>query len=279
MSNALIVTVQEVKDAVNFPTIGGPVSDTAWERFIRDATEEVERIYKTRFGWVDDSGTADGDFSTTTFSDSTKSWTVDQYDNYVVWVYGGTGAGQYREIVSNTDTKITISPAFDTVLDDTSMYKITHLGYKDQIIDGTGTEEYFIEYQPLINLNELEIDNISITTTSLYIYNNSGKIVLSKDSEVKYFSDSTPQLIKIKYIYGLYPLPRQLKRLITILTAMRGVASKVSGSYIDFATISLPGGVSGNRGIPYINLQAGIRELEKEAIDIREGYRPFVVLG
>jgi len=274
-----IVTIQEVKDAINFPTTGGPVSDSAWSRFILEATEEVEQLYKTRLGYIDDYGIADGDYSTTEFSDSTKDWTDDDYIGYVVWIYGGTGAGQYREIVANTDTLITVSPAFDTTPDATSQYRITHLGYKDQILDGNDEDFFFVPYQPLVVLNSLEIDSVSVTPSYVYQYKEAGKLVLSQDSEVRYFANNMPQLVELKYVYGLYPVPRQLKRLVTILAAMRGVASKVSGSYVDFATIALPGGVSGSRGQPYVNLQAGISELKKEVQEIHDSYRPYVMFG
>lgn len=51
-----------------------------------------------------------------TITDSTKSWTVNQFSAAGAWVRitAGTGAGQIREIVSNTSTQITVTPAWTT---------------------------------------------------------------------------------------------------------------------------------------------------------------------
>lgn len=273
------ITVQEVKDVINFPTTGGPVADDAYERFILDAIDEVEKRWHTKFGFVEDSGTADGDFSTTTFSDSSKSWTVNDYENLVVWIYGGTGEGQYREIVSNTADKLTVSPAFSTTPDNTSTYRITRLGYKEETIDGSGKNFMFVAYQPLIILNELTIDGISVTPSYVFQYKESGKLLLSEEAEESQFKNNEWQQVNLKYIYGVYPGPRIVKRIIQLLAALRVTASKVSGSYTDFATVALPGGFSGSKGQPYINLKAGVEEIRNEVIELEKGFRKYTLFG
>jgi hypothetical protein len=52
----------------------------------------------------------------TTITDSTQSWTTNQFSVAGAWVRitAGTGAGQIREIVSNTSTQITVTPAWTT---------------------------------------------------------------------------------------------------------------------------------------------------------------------
>ena len=63
-------------------------------------------------GPISDSGTADGG-TTTTLADSTKAWDVDAYaGQYVVTGHAGTGGEQIRQIVSNTTTALTVSPAW-----------------------------------------------------------------------------------------------------------------------------------------------------------------------
>ena len=52
-------TVEDVKNAVNFPSTGAPISDAAITDFILDSEEEIEKIYKTHFGSIEDSGTAE----------------------------------------------------------------------------------------------------------------------------------------------------------------------------------------------------------------------------
>jgi len=287
-------TASDVRAAIDFPSTGAPISDADIEEFITDSEEEIEELYKTMFGNIEASGTADGDYSTTTFSDSTQAFTVNLYDGYVVWINGGTGSGQYREITANTATKITVSPAFSTTPDATSTYKITKLGYKDQTVDGSGTDVQFVEFQPLVNLNELTIDSTEITTSSVYQYNDSGKLALSTSAESRFFTITYPQLVNIKYVYGVYPLPRIIKRLCIIIAAMRALSAQIAGTYDDFTSFALPGGVTGSKGEPYTNIQSALMKLQAEAKGIVYGdkssalgadfrnlpsYRPFTLFG
>lgn len=288
-------TVQQVKDAIDFPT-DAPIADSIIQEFIYDAEEEIEEIYHTHFGCVEDSGTADGDYSTTTFSDSTKSWTVDDYEGYVVWIYNGTGSGQYREIISNTATKLTVSPAFDTTPDGTSEYRITKLGYADDTRDGNGTNTMFTTQQPIINLNALSVNSVDATVSTVYVYNESGKLVIGGTGcEISTFLDNEPQLVNMKYVYGVYPLPRIIQRLAICLAAMRTLIAQIAGTYDDFTNVSLPAGLSASKGEPYMNIQSSLNYLQGEARGIVFGtgkteavtgdfrswntYRPFTFFG
>lgn len=59
-----------------------------------------------------------------TISNSAKSWTTNQWTNYQIRIVSGTGAGQIRTISSNTGTQITVSSAWTTQPDNTSVYSI-----------------------------------------------------------------------------------------------------------------------------------------------------------
>ncbi len=60
----------------------------------------------------------------TTLTNSTKAWAANQWANYQIKIVSGTGAGQIRTIVSNTGTVITVSAAWATNPDATSVYHI-----------------------------------------------------------------------------------------------------------------------------------------------------------
>lgn len=60
----------------------------------------------------------------TTLTDSSKTWTVNQWSNYVVRITAGTGVGQVRYISSNTATVITVSSAWTVNPDTSSVYAI-----------------------------------------------------------------------------------------------------------------------------------------------------------
>lgn len=60
----------------------------------------------------------------TTLTNSAKSWTANQWANFQVHIVSGTGAGQIRTIASNTGTVLTVSAAWTTNPDATSVYHI-----------------------------------------------------------------------------------------------------------------------------------------------------------
>lgn len=68
--------------------------------------------------------------TTTTLTVSTASWTTNQYATMWILIVGGTGAGQApRIIASNTSTALTVSVAFATTPDSTSVFKIITPAY------------------------------------------------------------------------------------------------------------------------------------------------------
>lgn len=80
-----------------------------------------------------DNGTATGG-STTTLTDSAKSWTTNVHANRAVTITGGTGSGQIGRISSNTGTALTIGTAWAISPDATSTYRITddlHYAFTD----------------------------------------------------------------------------------------------------------------------------------------------------
>ena len=286
-------TVADVKSAVNFPNAGAPITDATIAEFIGYAEEEIENIYKTKFGSIETSGTADGDYAVTTLSDSSETWTTDEYVGYILWIYGGTGAGQYTEIQANTTTKLTFT-AVATIPDATSTYRIVKLGFKSETIDGTGNDVMYSNYQPLINLNALTIDSTAVDVTDTYVYN-TGKIQLKRTADMTYFTSTYPQLVDLEYIYGVYPLPQIIKRLCICIAGVRTLTSQIAGTYDDFTSVSLPGGFTGSKGEPYTNIQASLNFLQGEARGIVYGtkstgqvsgdfrtepsYRPFTLFG
>jgi len=72
--------------------------------------------------------------STTTLTDSSKSWTTNAYAGKVARITGGTGAGQVGYIASNTATVLTFSNTLATALDATSVYEVRedlHIAFYD----------------------------------------------------------------------------------------------------------------------------------------------------
>jgi hypothetical protein len=95
--------------------IGGLLTAALGTDIAIERTGEIAGIYDTGTA---SSGTA------RTIVDSTKTWTVDQYCNFEVFISSGTGIGQGRRIIANSPTTLTVNRAFDTTPDNTSVYKI-----------------------------------------------------------------------------------------------------------------------------------------------------------
>jgi len=75
-----------------------------------------------------DSGTATSG-AATTLTDSGASWVTDAYNDYVVVITGGTGAGQIRTITDTSSNQLTV-PAWDTNPDNSSDYIIAEKAYR-----------------------------------------------------------------------------------------------------------------------------------------------------
>ena len=112
-----------------------------------------------------DVGTATGG-STTTLANTGKSWTVNAYANRAVQITSGTGAGQTGAIASNTATVLTISPAWATAPDATSVYKIVddlHFAFTD----GTANVIWVTDEtsnQPITSGNTINLPSLVFTS-------------------------------------------------------------------------------------------------------------------
>ena len=78
---------------------------------------------KTENASIWDLGIATGTHSTTTMQDTTQTWTINQWANYYIYFFSGTGKNQIAKITSNTSNTLTF-PALTTAPDNTSRYQI-----------------------------------------------------------------------------------------------------------------------------------------------------------
>jgi hypothetical protein len=90
--------------------------------------------------------------TSTSLVDSSKTWSTNRWSNMMVSIVSGTGAGQNRSIVSNTSTALTVTPAWNTNPDTTSVYKIQG-----------DTDKLFLMYggQASLFIHNLEDDTVT----------------------------------------------------------------------------------------------------------------------
>jgi hypothetical protein len=231
---------------------------------IIDASNEVDLITHTTYHSIEDSGTATSG-AATTLTDSGQAWTVDEYINYVVWIHAGTGNGQYREITSNTATALTVA-TWGTNPDATSEYRIIPDCILDLAVDGDGSQTLSLEYFPITNLQSLDIDSVSVTPSKVYKYADEGILELNGKlgPEVNYFSDTHPQSIEISWVYGVYPIPRDVIRLTASLAAIECLVTQIGGTYNDVTSYTIPH-LTVSKGEPYMNIRSTLDYLRKEA--------------
>lgn len=252
------------------------IPDSVIEQSLDFAMDEVDRLTFTTYlpplqlGKVDSA-------DTTSLTDTSKTWVADNKIGLAVYIYSGTGAGQIREILSNTTNKLTIN-SWSTNPDNTSRYFITYLSQVKEKYDGTATNSLLLRNYPIIQIDELKIKGINISLDKLTVYKNTGKIVLNSDAEVNLFTSPTQkdnyQAIEIVYHYGVLPvlkrgslnLPGEIKRMIGIIAGLQAIAYQMGGTYNALSTFTLPN-LSGTYGQQYININSTaerlLGELEK----------------
>jgi len=234
--------------------------------FISAAERFVDLKTFTTYHAEEVSGLAESS-DATSVTDDDAAWDVNAYANMYVWIYGGTGATQFRKILSNTADTLTVDTAWSTNPDNTSTYRIVYTASNpnvSELIDGTGNSTLFLDNYPLLNVQSLSITDINITVSSLYTYERLGKIMLSKTSEVRYFYAYEPQLVDLNFWYGVYPLPAEVKRFTIVQASLSTLAAQIGGTYATPSTYTLPE-VSLSIGQAYVNIRETFNSLLKEA--------------
>ena len=137
---AMDFMVRELRLAFGTPTISSTVT--------RNDTITFDRL--------EDAGYSSGGNTTTTLSDTRKTWSTDSFNAYyTVRIVSGTGAGQARSISGTISTQLTVSSAWGTTPDSSSFYVIT----RKKAFTRTSTTDNVLRYtaggsinQPLADL-------------------------------------------------------------------------------------------------------------------------------
>ena len=270
----MYVSVDDVRNTIGISDTD-VISDDQIESAIQWAEDEVDRYTNTTYFPVEDSGTATSG-ATTTIMDTSKNWVTDDYVNFAVYIYAGTGNGQMRAITSNTDTALTVT-TWTTTPDATSKYVVTYDNkIEDELYDGNGTSELMLNYRPLVQLDELTIDSTSITTGYVFQYKDSAKLVLKNTAEKRYFIPTSNgdqrQVVSVSYHWGVLPevkrgrligLPPSIARFTCLIAGFKSLSYQMGGTYDALSTFTLPD-FSGSIGQAYINLKGTIDVLQQE---------------
>lgn len=232
---------------------------------IKKASDQVDLITHTRYWSVENSGTASGG-TTTTLVDSGIGWTSNEYSDYVVWIYGGTGSGQYSRITSNTTDTLTLTDTLTTAPDATSTYRIIPDVYLSENVNGNDNSYMFLDFYPIKALVSLTIASTSITASKVYVYEKIGKLKLHShlSPEATTFTDQYPQCISLEWVFGVYPVPNIIAELTAHIAAAKCLIEQIGGTYNDVTSYSIPGGFTASKGEPYTNIREALTRIQKE---------------
>jgi hypothetical protein len=122
------------------------------------------------------------DATSTTLSDTSQSWDTDAYADAPIGIISGTGKGQLRCVVTNTETQLNINTAWTTTPDSTSVYMLGAIEWnmKSGLLSFARVEEQNkrsirLTYQPTTAAN--------ILTAQLYQNHDSSPLDMRVDQD------------------------------------------------------------------------------------------------
>ncbi len=261
------------------------IPDSVIEQAIEFAEDEIDRLTYTTYYPNLDSGTVTS-ATDTTLTDDTKTgataWVENEQAGYAVYIYAGTGKGQIREILENTENTLTVE-TWATNPDNTSKYIITYLNKQTITVDGTGGYEILLKDYPIVQIDQLKIEDTEISSTDYVVYPEVGKIVLLNTSTTQYFvkpvQNTKRKKIEITYHWGVLPefkrnkieINRVIKRATCLIASLQALAYQMGGTYDDLSTFSLPE-FSGSIGQAYVNIKGVVDVITKELEDYKKNY-------
>jgi hypothetical protein len=96
--------------------------------FFRDSVNEIKEALKNLTEVSVDTGIADATSTVNQLDDAAKSWPVNAFQNLIVEITKGTGAGELKKIATNTATALLPATPFTVAPDVTSEYRIAFYG-------------------------------------------------------------------------------------------------------------------------------------------------------
>lgn len=137
-----------------------------------------------------------------------------------------------------------------------------------ETFDGDGTNGFilkrvgkeWIDADPTLTINTLTIDGESITVGELYVYPETGKVVLKDTAEVQFFAFTKPQQNVINYTFGHTGVPRLINQTTAIVAAVFALAQQIGGTFDDVTSYSLPE-FTASKGEPYTNIRETLNQL------------------
>jgi len=207
-----------------------------------------------------------------TITKTGSGWTVNDLAGLYVWVYSGTGSTQLRKILSNTIDTITVDRDWTTTNPAAaSLFKVFYVpaDFNPNCVDsydGNGLAYLYLPYYPVKKIETLSIgytSPVSVTPSTLYLYEKKGQIRLSSTSQAQSFDNTYPQEVAISYWYGVDYLPQEVKRLVELQASFQILGQQMGGTFDDPSTVTL-GDLNVSVGQAYINIRSSLETIKEE---------------
>lgn len=120
----------------------------------------------------------------------------------------------------------------------------------------------YLPVQTITSVEEYDTSNTLVKTWAsdeYWLDTNVGTLRLIEDSFV-----NQVHRVKVVYTYGASVVPRKIRKLSSIISAIGILLQQMGGTYDDVTSYSLPTGVSIGVGEPYMNMRTAMGELDKE---------------
>ncbi len=153
-------------------------------------------------------GTASSGDSTT-LTDSTRTWTTNQFVGYQAVLLDGTGKGQVRNVTGNTINSITVSPGWTVPPSNTTRYALNRLNVPRLLIKGNTMQDK----NSIVSLFEggydvAIVENTAINSRSIFLRGESGTSyanpvinALIADNTVTAIDETAPSAISVNAAY------------------------------------------------------------------------------
>lgn len=264
----------ETTDVYRYSGISSSIIGTTnVTEFIKEAEEEVDTVTQTTY-WKENISSAITAGSTNTIT--TSGLTSGLYDNEFIEIITGTGAGQIRTISSNTTGTVTVTDNWTTV-PGVGTFTIYHCGtdpFKNEVYDGDGQSITQVSEYPIVQVDELTIDDTSVTTSNLYIYSDDGQIRLKSTAEMTSFP-AKYKTVDIDYWYGVKEVPLLIKKYTAITAAISTLQSQMGGSYNDVSAGAI-GPLNYTVGQPYMVMKNTFEALTKEKTGLEKKLKKYI---
>lgn len=136
----------------------------------------------------------------------------------------------------------------------------------------------WIDADALLIVNTLTVNGTVVTPSTLFIYEDEGKIALGDDSEVSFFPFTKRQEIEVNYTYGHTAIPRIIQQITAVVAAISALAEQIGGTFDDVTSYQLPE-FSASKGEPFTNIRETIVRLQNKLDRLMADVRPVAFMA